>query len=83
MAGAAKGPRQVHEAQRLVEAGGLAQIGRGLQIAALVTERACLGQGLQHQPPPQPQAAQGGQEVHLLQLAGPGFPRQGGYAAPA
>ena len=59
MAGAAKGLRQVHEAQRLVEAGGLAQIGRGLQIAALVTEVACLGQGLQHQPPPQSQAAQG------------------------
>ncbi len=84
MARAAERPRQVLEAQGFVERGGLTQHGGGLQVAALIAERARLVQRLQHQPSPQSQPAQGGHEVHLLQLADlPLFPRQRRYAAPA
>ncbi len=71
------------EAQRFIEGGGFPQHGGGLQIAALVTQGASLGQRLQHQPPSQAQPSQGGQEVHLLQLAHIRCPRQRRYAAPA
>ncbi len=72
------------EAEGFVERGRLAQHLCGFQIAALVTEGACLVQCQQHQPSTQPQPAQGGHEVHLLQLADLIlFPRQRRYAAAA